>query len=206
MRSSRVLVLGNDPQINEIRFDKLAKDIVTIGVNRIWLKHTPDFYFFHDPEILIELLANDEAVQRLRDRSVIYASDWLIHQATRRGIVVPSWVAVYPRITKAAFPDSVTTAIHLFVRNFPTSVIRTFYIAGVSLKWQTPSHFWKVKPTGVGNTNGPDWYTPRFDKTLENFKRLKRLGSPIVSVNPNSRLNSSFRYEGIENLYFRARP
>jgi hypothetical protein len=51
MEKLKVLVLGNDPQINDIEFDRLDKNIITLGINRIWLKYIPDYFFFNDYEI-----------------------------------------------------------------------------------------------------------------------------------------------------------
>lgn len=200
-KSQRILVLGNDPQINTIRFDRLAKDVVTLGVNRIWLKHIPSFYFFHDYDILSELMLNQERLVTLQTGSKCFSSDWLVHQAKRIGRRVPGWIRVHARNTKSAFPDSVSTAMRLFIQHYLNSTPKTFYIAGVSLKWKEPSHFWKVGEHESLNDKDLDWYLPRFDKMLDNFKSLKSVGTQIVSVNPDSRLNGVFRYEGIDSLY-----
>ena len=78
----------------------------------------------------------------------------------------------------------------------------TYYIAGVSLRWQNPSHFWKISPIeGIGNTNDKNWYDTRFDKTYLNFKHLKLSNTEIISVTPESKINKLFRYENVANLY-----
>jgi hypothetical protein len=200
-KSQRILVLGNDPQINSIKFDRLAKDVVTIGVNRIWLKHIPNFYFFHDYDILSELMLDQERLLALQMGAKCFSSDWLAYQARKASGRIPGWIRVHARNTKSTFPDSVSTAMRLFIQHYLTSTSRTFYIAGVSLKWKEPSHFWKVDEYQSRNDKDVDWYLPRFDKMLENFKSLKSTGTQIVSVNPDSRLNGLFRYEGIDSLY-----
>ena len=89
----------------------------------------------------------------------------------------------------------------LFSTNYIPLAKCTFYIAGVSLIWQNPSHFWKDLDYSSNNSNGPTWYLPRFEKIKSNFKRLKDVGFEMVSVNPNSQLNKMMRYESINNLY-----
>lgn len=198
---NKVLVLGNDPQINSIRFDQLSPGIKTLGVNRIWLKYFPDYFFFNDMDIARELEQNPETLVHLKQKSTIFSSDWLRREKTNR---IPTWVKVYERQNKMLFPDSVSTAISLYRLHYDSRC--TFYIAGVALKWQDPSHFWKKDtplPSGVGHSLDNKWYDPRFEKMEQGFRRLKALGMDLVSVHPNSKLNSFLRYEGIDNLYSR---
>ena len=201
MAKTRVLVLGNDPQINQISFDKLAPDVITFGVNRIWLKHIPNYFFFHDYDIVEELEVAPEIRSKLIQKSNIFASDWLRPAAKKRNANIPSWVKVFERSNKLQFPDSISTGLQIFSREHRPQSDCIFYIAGVSLTWQEPSHFWKTAEHTTRNNHGDDWYTPRFDKMINNFRRLKGLGYTMVSVNPNSALNKFIRYENIGNLY-----
>jgi hypothetical protein len=198
----KVLVLGNDPQINNIDFSRLQRDVITLGVNRIWLKHIPNYFFFNDPEILAELEQRPDTVKALTSMSNCFSSDWLTFSKKKK-VTVPSWVNVYSRPNPLGFPDSVTTAISIFRSRFLMGKVATFYIAGVSLKWSEPSHFWKSLDHTSLNHHGPDWYEPRFRMILENFRKLSIPRSRIISVNPDSLLNKHYRYEGIENLYSR---
>ena len=197
MKRARILVLGNDPQINRIDFSRLSKDIITLGVNRIWLKHIPKYLFFNDYTIVDELNASPEILEKVKANSTIFSSDWL-HQAKKP---IPPWVKVYDRTAKYHFPDSVTTGMQLFSRYFVERNRCTFYIAGTSLIWQEPSHFWKELDHKSTNRHGDKWYSPRFERINHNFKQLTNTGFEMISVNPNSILNKMMRYENIENLY-----
>lgn len=196
--NTKVLVLGNDPQINRINFDRLSPSVLTLGVNRIWLKHTPNYFFFNDFEIARELEKNPEDLAKLRQHSTIFSSDWLSREKSYN---IPSWVRVYHRQNKYSFPDSVSTAIHLFNYHLVKNCI--FYVAGVSLKWQTPSHFWLKMNYSSSHVPTNEWYEPRFKKILQNFTMMKNMGINVVSVHPDSELNKVMRYENIENLYQR---
>lgn len=198
MKKTSVLVLGNDPQINEIDFSRIQPDIITLGLNRIWLKMNPSYFFFNDLIIANELASHPEALAKLRQHSIIFSSDW-IHKGKAQA--VPKWITVHPRENRYLFPDSATNSIELLKKKYlPTSEC-VFYLAGISLTWKEPSHFWKSPTFSSKNTADSTWYLPRFEKMFDNFKTLKSKGYNIVSVTPNSKLNKLFRYESIENLY-----
>lgn len=196
----KILVLGNDPQINKINFASLRPDIITLGINRIWLKHIPNHLFFHDFHIVLELMRNPETLAQLQANTNIFSSTWLYKK--NKNMSAPSWITnVYQPPARNNFMDSATNAIQLFSNNFSEGRPLKFYLAGISLMWQQPSHFWKELDYESMNHAGEGWYSPRFELMLNNFKRLKSLKYNIVSVNPNSALNKVFRYENIENLY-----
>lgn len=194
MNKSRILVLGNSPFINQIEFERISKNVKTFGVNRIWLKHIPDYFFFHDPEILNEL--DQDTINKL-SKGICFTSDWL---KTRN---LPFWLRRFSRLSRIAFPDSVTTGLSILRNDILKGEDKksTFYIAGVSLRWEEPSHFWKENGYTCTNTFGKSWYAPRFNKIMKNFLDLKYKGFDIVSVTPNSELNNYFDYVPIDTLY-----
>ena len=199
MSKKKILILGNDPQINTIKFDRLDKSIETLGVNRIFLAHIPTYFFFHDPEIAKELDLQPEYLDQLKAKSKIFSSDWL-NRGKRKA---PNWTEVVNRshLYKHSFPDSATTSIRLLSDKFIDHTKYVFYIAGTSLTWNNPSHFWKELNYPALNLLDNGWYNPRFAKILENFRRLKNTRFDLVSVTPNSQLNKFLRYESIGNLY-----
>jgi len=199
MVKTKILVLGNDTQINDIDFDRLDPGVITYGVNRIWLKHVPHYLFFHDLPILQELLENPEALAKVKARSNVFTSDWLMTK--NKGLQIPKWISIYLRVDRYQFVDSVTTGLQILSRNLYSARNVRFYIAGVSLIWREPSHFWKELDHKSSNTRGPAWYEPRFERTYNNFVNLKVKGFDMVSVNPDSRLNKLLRYENVANLY-----
>lgn len=203
MAKVKVLVLGNDPQINQIDFDSLSPNIITLGINRIWLKYIPNYFFFHDLTISDELIRQPEKLAKLKQNSIIFSSDWIRkgRSFSNTRFPVPTWTSVYPRKNRANFPDSATNSIELFKTICNTNDSYTFYLAGISLTWKEPSHFWKEENTVTRNTVGPEWYLPRFEAMLNNFKKLKSHNYDIISVTPDSKLNKVFRYENIGNLY-----
>jgi len=199
MVKKKILVLGNDPQINRIKFKLLGNNVKTFGVNRIFLAHYPSYYFFHDAAILTELEQQPDILETLKEKSNIFSSDWLLRNKKNNR----DWINVLRRSsqTNHYFPDSITTGLRLLSYNYIDRSKYIFYLAGISLKWTSPSHFWKeLNYPGLNKANKA-WYDVRFSKMLDNFKRLKNIGFNMVSVNPNSELNKILRYESINNLY-----
>ena len=199
MDKKKILVLGNSPQINRIDFSRLDPSVETLGVNRIFLAHIPTYFFFHDIEIARELEVQPQYLDPLKEKSKIFSSEWLTREKKR----IPDWTKIYFRshTQKRYFPDSVTTAIRLLSDNIIDHTKYVFYIAGVSLTWNNPSHFWKELNYVSLNRGDAVWYNPRFAKILDNFKYLKNINYNLVSVTPNSQLNKFIRQESIENLY-----
>jgi len=202
-RKNRVLVLGNGPQINDIDFGRLDRDIITIGVNRIWVKHIPDYFFFNDHVVLRELnrSENERIKNNLIQNSKCYTSEWIKRDFKER---LPNWLRVYPMSDRSGFPDSVSNAVRIFrdnhLRGLPISDYQ-FYFAGINLMWTNPSHFWKSESNTFLNQHDKKWYDIRFNLMYKNFEKMKRLDYKMISVTPGSRLNKLMRYESIGNLY-----
>lgn len=197
--TKKVLVLGNGPQINDIDFDRLDPKVITLGVNRIWLKHYPTYFFFHDIDILTELNNNPIKRAQLISNSICFSSDWI----NKGNESTPHWLRKYSRPNRRKFPDSVSNAIEIFGKSLLGGRISecTFYLAGINLKWQEPSHFWKEVDHSALNRNGREWYDIRFKKMFENIRNLKSIGYKMISVTTDSNLNKLMRSENIANLY-----
>ena len=201
MIKKKILVLGNGPSINDIDFSRLDPKIQTFGVNRIWLKHYPTYYFFHDIDILTELEENHVHKNKLVANSICYSSDWI----NKDGVTTPHWLRKYNRKNRKQFPDSISTGLGILgfqiLPGKPSDY--TFYMAGINLKWSDPSHFWKTIEYESLNSNDKKWYDPRFTKMLNNIRNLKSTGYNMISVTPGSMLNKMMRYENVANLYKR---
>tara|TARA_R110002074_G_scaffold219649_2_gene390307 strand:+ start:1262 stop:1864 length:603 start_codon:yes stop_codon:yes gene_type:complete len=198
---NKVLFLGNSPAINDIDFDRIDPNVTIVGTNRAWLKVIPDYLFFHDIKIFKELDASPDRFKELKHKCKFISSDWLGTQCKKQKITGPAYVKVYPRPNRYKFVDCVTTAMEIYDR-YISKTKNTYYVAGVSLAWSEPSHFWKVRPAdNIGNGLNEKWYEPRFKKTYANFEDLKRKGFDIISVSPGSKINKIFRYEHVANLY-----
>ena len=199
VKKKKILVLGNGPSINDIEFDRLDKSIPTFGVNRIWLKYNPTWYFFHDYSILSELERDPINQSKLIANSICFSSDWI----NRDNRSTPHWLRKYPRRNRRLFPDSVTTGLGLLDTNILPGKTSDyiFYLAGIDLKWSDTSHFWKKMDHNALNCANKAWYDARFKKMFQNFRDMKSHGYNMISVTPDSMLNKLMRFENISNLY-----
>ena len=48
IQKNKILILGNGADINDIDFSRLDSSFITAGVNRIYKKHIPEYYFIYD--------------------------------------------------------------------------------------------------------------------------------------------------------------
>jgi len=199
---NKILVIGNDSSINDIDFSQIDSKVITIGTNRAWLKLIPNYLFFHDVKIFQELNNDIESLNELKHNCKFISSDWLKTRCTKEKVTPPAYTTIYNRPNRYKFVDCVTNAIEIYDRYISNTSENTYYVAGVSLTWKTPSHFWKKEQVnGIGNTLGPAWYEPRFKRIYENFEDLRRKKFNIISVSPGSKINKLLRYEHIGNLY-----
>lgn len=201
-----VLILGNDKNLDEITQDNLPDGFITIGINRSFLKVKTDFLFFNDIEIFQELIRHGYDFNKTK----VISSDWLHWTSKRCGkyrmlrpYLNPGKIKVFSRINTLKYPDSVTTAIDIFnkyIYNDSSTYDTTYYIAGTSLTYdKKQNHFWTGK-YGTFNNKNEEWYVLRFEKTYDNFKKLKNSGVKIVSVTPNSKINNLFQYISYSQL------
>ena len=127
---NKVLILGNGPDINEIDFTRLKGEVKTAGVNRIWLKHFPDYLFYHDPEIMWEIEMDPFIKYKLIAKCKCYASDWIYMNTPRP----PAYLNIVNRRNRKAFVDSVTTFMRILIQENVFSIDNTiFYIAGMAV-------------------------------------------------------------------------
>jgi hypothetical protein len=196
---NKVLVLGNSNQINEIDFTRLDSSIITFGVNRIWLKFSPNYLFFNDLEILDEILENKREDLFLTTKFL--TSNYILRKTKARSLLSKYTIQILHRSSYLDFTDSVSNGLDLFNKYILKNGKTTFYIAGVPLTWEEPSHFWKKLNYSSRNKNTKAWYSQRFQFIYKNFEKLKVSGLNIISSTPNSKLNKLFRFENVSNLY-----
>ena len=192
-----IFLFGTSEFIDEVDIDKIEelkkkKDVVTAGVNRIFRKFQPDYFFFMDRDIVEEL--HDEQVFRNKNSKWMTSkflyensiskleehefSDYLADQeidildidfvkkVRRKSSLL--WLIYYMR--HYAFPDHVCK----------------FYFVGVSLDYQS-SHYYG----GMMNKNRPlDTLKVQYQSQFQGLKEFQRSGYHFYSLTPQSKINS----------------
>jgi hypothetical protein len=203
-----IIVVGNDKYADQFDYQKIknsSQNPDLVGVNRMFYIYNPDYLFFHDLDVLREmidypinfneynLISTDWLKQGLENKSTLLQNK--VHELEQSGIL-----NVYKR-TVHKFPDSVTNAIRIASNYLYPDYDLHFYVVAVSLKWDnTRSHFWRGKYNTYNNKHRK-WYEARFKNMFRNFQALKKEKYNIYNCTPNSRLNDLFKFKRIEKFY-----
>jgi hypothetical protein len=201
----KILILGNDHNINDIDFDRIRKNrkLITIGLNRIWHKFIPDYLFFNDIIILHELMKKPEIFGKCK----LITSQYIYKKGTNHlvdQLVHEGKLKVYKKVIKSKSNYSSVSAITIAqTRIFPQKHC-TFYLAGISLQYNPLlNHFWedKKRKTMIEDKHlTANWHIPRLYDQTNILKSLKDKYT-IISVTPKSRLNGYYEYQNIKSLY-----
>lgn len=193
-----VFIFGNDASIENISFDEIDilrknNKIITAGVNRIWLKHLPDYFFFMDhpiPQELYKALNNKKiSYDQINNMNIITSSHNIRKSDDYMNFINEFDCKLY-KLNKL---NSVNNLIWYMYHENPN---RIFYINGVSLQWNEKHHFWcNKKYSEYGNNKSEFWTMKRFNKSLEIFKDMYNNGIKMISLTRNSRLNNIIPYQ-----------
>jgi len=199
----RVLILGNDKTLNDLKNVKFKDDVVIVGINRAHEIIKTNYTFFSDFVIFNEIYKKENGdLKKIKEYNLV-ASNWINRHGKN---VTKKWeqqnlIKIHNRQNEQAFPDSVTFGIEYFNNLFKGNV--TFFVYGVSLQYdKIENHFWTNK---ISNNRDPvqltkAWCEPRYKKTYENFNKLKKENINIISVSKNSKINKLFKYQDINDL------
>lgn len=204
----KIIIVGNDKYADKYNYNKIMNSKlspVLIGINRFFYITNPHYLFFHDLDILREMMNNEVDFNNFN----ILTTNWIEKgienkpqdiQDKLKQLKNDDIVTKYKREPNR-FPDSVTTAIKIINNELYQDFNLEFYILGVSLKWDNKrSHFWRDKHNTYNNKSRK-WYERRFKYMLNNFRELKNNNYNIYSCTPNSELNKLFPFKRIEYFY-----
>jgi CMP-N-acetylneuraminic acid synthetase len=196
----RILILGNDKTLNDLKDVEFKDDVLVVGINRAHEILKTDYTFFSDFKIFAEIYKKDKGdLKKIKNHNLI-ASDWIFKHG--KDLSAKQWeqrglIKIHNRKNKVSFPDSITVGIEYFNKLFNGNA--TFYVYGVSLTHDNDeNHFWTNERPN--KELGKNWYEPRYLKTFENFKSLKKQDVDIVSVSKTSQINKIFEYQNVDEL------
>jgi hypothetical protein len=203
----KILIIGNDHNMNDINFAKLKRNtkLVTIGLNRIWHKYIPDYLFFSDIIILHELMKHPDIFEKCN-----LVTSNRIYRKKNSHVLIDKLVAdgklqVFAKGIRVNSNYSAINAIGIAkVHLFPNDNCK-FYLAAMSLRYNPKlNHFWEKKRSVVRTLKPHQltakWYIPRLNEQFLILRNLKGIYN-IISVTPNSQLNGPYNYKNIKQLY-----
>lgn len=179
-----IIVLGNDPEINDIDFNLFKnKNCIISGVNRIFYKTPVDYLLFLDNILIQELenfnFCNTKLITNqynLKNDNIEYYEKKYLHKKFNEIIHIEDDIP-----SKFDIFGSICTLILAFKYYIFYNKEITFYLLGTTLKYQSAanSHFWKSSSynkyrSNIHNSHDHAWYHPRLQKIMYSIKMLKR--------------------------------
>ena len=189
------LILGNGADINELDFDKISESFITGGVNRIFYKFIPDFYYVYD---LINIMQDFPIKNYCLMTHNSKLSEYMRENVNNTNIFSCFPVPEYTEEFNINGQDYKCnhSAVNMLIRILNDYIYcdddNYFYICGVPLL-ESEGHFYDESINS----------TPQkvLDKIYNDFIRLKHKGYNIISLMEKSKLNDLFTVESKEILY-----
>lgn len=181
---NNILILGNGADINELDFNKIDDEFITAGVNRIYFKYMPEYYFIYD---LIDIMPDFP-----KKEYEIYTHTSKLSQYLRENVNNKTIFTAFP------FPEYIHnhSAVNMLIRAMNDYVYEGednyFYICGCPLL-ESKGHFYDES---INTTS-----QKTLDGIYEDFVKLKRKGYKLISCMEASKLNDLFPMENKEILY-----
>ena len=193
---NKFLVLGTGDDINNINFDKIDNDYIIAGVNRIYEKIIPDYYFVYDVKELMPIISDDI--------KLIYTHPAKLAEYYReRNDYTKSFHTYYdPEYTPGFKMDgkhydcghgSINYLLRLLNNYLFNGQENVFYLAGVPLL-EGKGHFY-------GKRENETTLQSALNRFYNDFLRLKKFGYNIVSLMQESKLNELFPTEDLNIIY-----
>lgn len=197
---NKFLILGTGADINDIDFDRIDDSFITAGVNRIYEKFIPEYYYIYD---LKDVLIKDGIAVSLPEgiHTICTHPDKLYEYMSKRKNYKQNFFTYYDPLYTATFThngdeyecnqSSINYLIRMLNDRFFSGGDNVFFLAGVPLL-ESVGHFY----SGTGKTT-----QVVLNRFYNDFIRLKNLGYNIFSIMKESKLNDLFPTEDINMIY-----
>jgi hypothetical protein len=195
VKRNNFLILGNGADINEIDFNQIDVSFITGGVNRIYLRYIPEYYYIYD---LVNIMPDFPIKE-----NIIYTHTSKLSEYLRENVNNTDIFHAFPcneyTTEFVIINDKIKcnhSAINMLIRILNDYLFSTddnyFYVCGVPLL-ESEGHFYDESIN----------HTPQkvLDKIYNDFIRLAHRGYKIVSCMKESKLNNLFPNEDKSILY-----
>lgn len=191
-----VVIFGTSPFLDKLDFNKIEelrnkKDIVFAGVNRIFYKFQPDYFFFMDGDIIEELKEN--GIQR--DSNSRWLTSEFLYGNSQCRISREKYASYSAKqkieeldinFEKSTNRKSSLLWLMCYLQNFEfKDYLCKFYLVGVELKTSNVHYFGhKTNKNRPGNT-----LSTQYISQYKGIGEFLQKGFHIMSLNPNSKVN-----------------
>jgi hypothetical protein len=193
----KILILGNDSSLSDLRIEDIPKDVTTVGLNRSYMHIKSDYLSFCDTEILMEMLKNKVDIKSLN----CICPDWLLTKKDGNykvafDLVRHNSIPIIKRKHSMYYVFSISMAIDICLQKFGAC---EFYLYATSLKFNpSKNHFWTGSFDSI-NKNGKEWYELRFPKMCKEIINLSKV-CKIYSSTKESLLNDYLEFKDIKDI------
>ena len=197
-QKNKILILGNGADINNIDFDRIDGSFIVAGVNRIYKKHIPDYYFIYDLiDIMPEIPNGITKIHTVKNKYEQYINSDTSDKSNKTFVIndytnYTKIFNIHDKVMECNF-SAVNYLIRLLDDVIYEQDINYFYIAGVPLL-ESVGHFYDEK---INKTE-----QKTLDKIYNDFLRLAYNNYHMVSVMPESKLNTIIPVIDKDILYY----
>lgn len=207
-KRKEILVFGGAPDINDFPFDKIPDDVVTYGVNFIWMKYVPNYIFFIDDVVSKAILAKNP--NHFNNTTILIPQKRQHNPHTRKLI----GSKVKTRIVGGIKLRNSISAVLEYIINIHRNELITIYIAGVQCVFDPKNHhFTKDIKTYWGKRASTtsaalSWYKPRFKILYDTIRIMvnKNKNVEFINITPNSKLKNIMISKSPEQILLRDHP
>lgn len=189
-----IFIFGTSPYLDSIDFEKIkhsqsSKDIITAGVNRIFYKFQPDYFFFMDRDIIEELSKNsiqrEEHSKWMIPKFLYENSESRVERGDFQSYIDQQKIEELNINFFEALKrkSSMLWLLYYFQEILFKDYLCKFFLIGVELKTDKGHYF-----GGKYNSNRPNLGT-QYVSQQHGIKELSNLGYKIMSLTPNSKLH-----------------
>lgn len=195
-RIQNFLMIGNDSTLEELNYNRILNNIVTVSVNRTWMIFMPDIMYIIDGVIFTEIknkIDNNEIDYIDFKNTIIFYNFYLEDEHKELLDRLNSYPINISR-------DNSIYAITKLLMKFYSKA--KFYFYAMRLKYhKEKNHFWN-NYEGILNNRTKEWEIEKLNKSFLKFKNLNDNSSQeMISVMKDSQLNKVLKVENIEKIY-----
>jgi hypothetical protein len=201
---NKFLVIGTGSDINDIDFKRIDKSFITAGVNKVYKKVIPDYFYIYDlKDVLVD--PNKNHLELPDEIKTVYCTpDKLYEYFYQTRNYKQHFCTYYDKDYTPEFNlhgktyECNHSSINYLMRALNDYLYageeNIFYMIGVPLL-ERIGHFYDDIDKPIPTTQ------KMLDRFYNDFIRLKDLGYKIISLMTESRLNDLFPKENIEIIY-----
>jgi hypothetical protein len=190
------LMIGNDSTLEDLNYNRILNNIVTISVNRTWMIFMPDIMYIIDGVIFTEIKnkIDNKEIDYIDFKNTIIFYNFYLEDEHKELL---DRLNSYPiNINR---DNSIYAITKLLMKLYSKA---KFYFYAMRLKYhKEKNHFWN-KSEKILNNRTKEWEIEKLNASFLKFKNLYNKSThEMISVMKDSQLNKILKVENIDKIY-----